>query len=78
MKIEIGGDAVEQTTRCWKQFACLSGAVEALCEVKYVVIDELYCLKRTTRRGCNYQMVFGDCLICTCPARQEISRRYGV
>jgi hypothetical protein len=56
----------------------LSGAVESLCEVEYVVIGELYCLKRTSWRGCSYERQFGDTFLCICPVRQEIYDRYGV
>jgi hypothetical protein len=78
VKIEISADVIERTTGCQRQFSCLSGAVESLCEVKYIVVGELYCLKRTTRRGCRYERLFGDTFLCTCPVRQAIYKRYRI
>jgi hypothetical protein len=38
VKIEVGADVIDRTTRCQRQqFSSLSGAVESFCEVKYVV-----------------------------------------
>jgi hypothetical protein len=78
VKIAVSANVIERTTRCQRQFSCLSGAVESLCEVEYVVVGELYCLKRTSWRGCSYERRFGDTFLCICPVRQEIYDRYGV
>jgi hypothetical protein len=78
VKIEVSADVMERATRCQRQFSCLSGAVESLCVVEYVVAGELYCLKRTSWRGCNYERRFGDTFLCICPVRQEIYDRYEV
>jgi hypothetical protein len=81
MDIRIDDDVIEQATKCGRVFSCLSGDVENLCKVSYVlyVIGDGPCLLQCmTQPPCEYGMALGNRWMCTCPVRKEIYRQYGV
>ena len=78
MKLELDEDILKKTTKCRQDFACLSAEGECLCEVEDLINDTL-CFVRATNCGfCDYKIFFGNTFICSCPARNEIYKRYKI
>jgi hypothetical protein len=79
MEIQIDLRIAAQARRCKKQFACLAGDLESLCKVKDIAPDLLYLVEDTDKQKCGYRVRFGqDAIVCLCPVRWEIYKRYGV
>ena len=74
----ISEDALKNTTRCEKEFSCLSGDSECLCKVEYCVDDSVLFVGGRVNSTCRYQMSFGDRIICSCPIRKEIYKRWKI
>jgi len=67
-----------QATRCWADFACLSGGPHPLCEVKHWLSDRYVFLKCQSRANCPYCIPFGlVSSVCACPVRNRIYRESG-
>jgi pentatricopeptide repeat protein len=79
MEIQIDLRIAAQARRCRKQLACLSGDLESLCKVKDIRVDALYLVEGMEKQGCGYQVRFGHGdVVCLCPVRREICKRYGI
>jgi hypothetical protein len=79
MEIEISDDILQSATRCQQDFSCLSGQTSHLCKVKYAVgLTVLFIEKPVDDKPCGYQASFGYHLVCNCPVRNEIYRRYKI
>lgn len=73
----ISPDAIEQTTRCDKDFACLESSEHPLCKSQYCVDCKVLFIYPPTDSNCAYPVTFGSGDVCTCPVRKEIYRKYG-
>jgi hypothetical protein len=79
MEIQVDLRIAAQARRCKKQLVCLSGDLESLCKVKDIAPDVLYLVEDTDKQKCGYQVRFGrDAVVCLCPVRREIYKRYGM
>jgi hypothetical protein len=71
----ISEEILEQTKHCNKDFSCLSGNKECLCEIKECVGCIVLFIKHQVNNGCNYKKYFGYSPLCTCPTRKEIYKQ---
>ena len=78
MKIKIDDQIIQQTTRCQKNFDCLSNEEHIYCEVEYCVNDKVHFIRCNSEEQCEYKVAFGNSFICTCPVRKEIYNRYRI
>ena len=78
MKIEINPKIIEITTKCTKNFDCLTDAQNIYCKVNECIQDEVHFVECRYRDYCTYRMTFGDSFICQCPTRKEIYNKYGI
>ncbi len=79
MDIKISKEIIKQTTQCKRDFACLSGKPEDLCEVDYRPGKWLLCMKSRKNPICDYCGDYGNSgAFCLCPTRKELYRRYGI
>ena len=78
MKFNISDKILRDTSKCKKDFSCLSGERKDLCQVKprtYKIYDYIEC---KNEEGCIYQTPLDNVFICACPTRREIYDRYGI
>ncbi len=78
MKLEIQEEVLNGTTRCRKEFACLSGTGECLCDLKYCLGGKSYFIRADKDMPCNYKVNFGNYILCSCPTRKEIYNQYNM
>ena len=76
MIVKIDESTLRSTTECDKGMQCLHGANRPLCEVDYSVMDEVFFVHCLNNKRCSYRINFGYNLMCTCPIRKEIFKRY--
>jgi hypothetical protein len=76
MIVKIDESTVKSTTNCSKGMPCLDGVKKTLCEVDECVSDEVFFVKCLNNKLCSYRINFGYDLMCTCPIRKEIYKRY--
>lgn len=76
IKLELEEKVLKEAVKCIDDYSCLSGNGKCLCQIDYVVEDELFFVKPERKKICNYMISFGFSYYCSCPARQEIYRLY--
>lgn len=76
MIININESTIRSTTSCDRDMQCLQDVNKPLCDVDYCVMDEVFFVNCLTNKRCGYRFNFGYNLICTCPVRKEIFKRY--
>jgi len=76
MILKIDESTVKSTTDCDKGMQCLYGVNKPLCEVDYCVMGEVFFINCLNNKRCSYRMHFGHSLMCTCPVRKAIFKRY--
>ncbi len=76
MKIKISEETVLKTTKCSKNFRCLSGENENLCRVVYFMSDKINFVKCLGDKDCPYLESHKKTELCNCPIRNEIYQRY--
>ena len=76
MKREVSEETRQETDKCWRGFACLSGDEDVICRVRDRVSDVIF-VEKTKQTYCPYDVTFGYSHICSCPVRREIYERYG-
>jgi hypothetical protein len=74
----VSEEAIAETKKCMKDFSCLTGLREGLCQVDYCVSGKVHFIKCLNEKHCPYTTTFGDGLICHCPTRKEIYNKHGV
>ncbi len=75
--IEIGPEILERTTKCKKDFSCLSDK-KTICQVELNVDDKIHFVKCMSAEPCDYRISFGYSFVCLCPVRKELFNRYDV
>ena len=79
MAIEISQETRDTTTKCHKDFSCLTGQSACLCRVVNCVDDVIHFVQDPAGSGCPYLEQWGlSTQYCSCPTRMAIYNRYGV
>ncbi len=76
LQIKIKQETIKKTTKCKKNFACLSTHNQVCCKVEYRINGSVLFIYCTNKEHCNYKMILGNNHICNCPTRKEIFNRY--
>lgn len=76
MNIKIDDDIIQKTTKCRKNFSCLSGETP-LCKVDECMGGAIF-IKCKEQNPCEYRAYFGYSQICCCPIRKELYHRYKI
>ena len=74
----LNSAVLQATTKCDKDFACLSDVKECLCEVKCAGQHHFVEIKPQASEDCRYYLTYHNSAYCLCPTRNEIYKRYGV
>lgn len=74
MKFDVSQDAMDRTTQCPRNFACLEAGA-CLCEVLFGGETELI-LNTFYSNACPYSKPFDLGYFCTCPVHCELNNRY--
>lgn len=77
MKLQIPENIINDTSRCRKDFTCLTEG-ECLCNVKHCLNRKSYLINPDQCPQCNYRVSTGSVLLCSCPTRKEIYNRYNI
>jgi hypothetical protein len=73
MNIKIDDNIIQKTTKCRRNFSCLSGET-TLCKVEEIMGDVIF-IKCMDSNSCEYRFYFGYSQICNCPVRKELYKR---
>ncbi len=76
-KLSIDKATLERTEKCGLNFACLAKPKETICEISEAVAGEIMFVRKNCN-FCNYSVNFGSGVLCQCPARKEIYRKYHI
>ncbi len=77
--IEIEEDIKKSTTKCEKNFSCLSDKNHKLCNAINTISNKIECVDCFGGKHCNYREPYGfSSYLCTCPIRKEIYRKYKI
>jgi hypothetical protein len=69
-------EELKARVNCSKNFACVSSAIEDLCDAKYYPdIDLLECLENEPQ-NCEFAKPYAARFICTCPLRKYIVNNF--
>jgi hypothetical protein len=77
MKLKISENILNDTTRCRKNFVCLSER-DCLCEIKYCFDGKSFVIKPDKNIICPYKVSMVTLMLCSCPTRKEIYKRYNI
>ena len=77
MNIKVDDDIIQQTTKCGKNFSCLSGE-KPICSVELCIDNKIHFIKCVSNKSCSYRVPFGYSDVCTCPVRKELYNRYKI
>ncbi len=78
MEYKIDTEILRETVKCRKNFSCLSGVKDCLCEVEDNIYNKILFIKPRSNKLCDYRNAFGYSYVCNCPTRKEIFRLYSV
>jgi hypothetical protein len=80
MALDVSQEVKDQTTKCWREFGCLSGnGCKPLCSVESCLAKRFLFLNTGAQIGCPYRVSFGfKSQICSCPVRNTLFRQHGV
>lgn len=76
--VKISDEILKKTTRCTKDFSCLSGETGELCKVESCIENKIHFIKCIKYEPCQYRMTFGYSFVCTCPTRKELYNLYRI
>ncbi len=77
--IKINEDIKKSTTKCEKNFACLSTKDYKHCKVVRSIQDNVFYIECLTWKPCSYREIFGSSsYTCNCPIRKEIYKKYKI
>lgn len=77
-EIRIKEEIVKNTTKCKKDFSCLSNKRNDLCKVELNVDNKIHFVKCMSNETCNYRISFGYSFVCQCPVRKELFNLYNI
>jgi hypothetical protein len=78
MIFKVDDLTINKTTKCEKNFSCLSKKRKDLCKVTYTVEDKVYFVECQNTEPCSYVVPFGHSFFCSCPVRKEVYVRYNI
>lgn len=80
MNYTISQEAMNRSSKCNLGFACQRPGWQPCGTVKKIISERLLEVDGAASRGrtCYYGVPYGSGFYCTCPARMEIFRNYGV
>ncbi|MFZ3059066.1 MAG: hypothetical protein WA102_04925 [Candidatus Methanoperedens sp.] len=76
--IRVNEEILKNTTKCRKDFSCLSGKRNDICRVELAVNDKIHFVKCLSDEPCDYKKSFGYSFICICPVRKELYNMYNI
>ncbi len=76
--IQIDEEVLKNTTKCKKNFSCLSDIRNNLCKVELNIDNKIHFVKCMSSEPCNYRISFGYSFVCICPVRKELFNRYNI
>ena len=77
MNIKVDENIIQKTTKCRKNFSCLSGKTP-LCSVELCIENKIHFIKCVGNESCNYRIPFGHSNVCICPVRKELYNHYKI
>jgi hypothetical protein len=77
MERNVSAGTIKKTDRCQKNFQCLT-SMDNVCEVEYLVKHNVLSIVCKYTDKCNYQSFEEGMLICNCPTRRELNRKYRI
>ncbi len=78
MKVEVSGNVLNETTKCRKNFSCLTEEHGNICKVLCCMKGDIYFVKCLGEKDCPYLEASEKTERCTCPVRKEIYQRYKI
>jgi hypothetical protein len=79
MDIKIDEDVIKSTTKCRKDFRCLSDKNYEFCKVTQSTHHNVIFIECLESNFCIYKTFFGySSYICKCPVRRELYRKYNI
>ena len=72
MNITISQETRNRTTKCLKEFQCLTDPSHAICPATRALEGDGVFIKWQGEVNCPYKMLFGQAFICNCPTRREL------
>jgi hypothetical protein len=78
MNNKVDDNIKQKTTKCRKNFSCLSGGTP-LCSVELCIENNIHFIKCVSNESCSYKVPFGySSHVCICPVRKEIYNNYKI
>ncbi len=77
MNLIVDDNIIKKTTKCRKNFCCLSGK-KPFCNVELCIEKSIHFIKCASNESCGYRVPFGYSYICVCPIRKELYNRYKI
>ena len=79
MGVTVSEDTLKGTTRCAKDFRCLSGEVDNMCQVGFLSNSApILFVQKVQDQFCGYCGHFGHSWLCSCPVRIELYNGYQI
>ncbi len=79
MEISIDEKILAETSNCQKNFSCLTGKTNDLCEIVITQFsNSVHFIRCKQDLNCNYRMDFESEKCCLCPTRKEIYNKYKI
>jgi len=75
--IEVSRESIDNTTKCDRNFECLTEGNAPRCEISNCIGCAVYFVKNSNKY-CSYGEYYGFDKYCTCPVRQEIYNKYSI
>lgn len=76
--LEIDEKTLHETSQCHRDFTCLTNNDKACCEVEKCLARNILLMKNLDKEYCNYRMFAGAYVVCGCPTRKEIYKKYNL
>jgi hypothetical protein len=77
-RIEIDEATLKSTTRCERNFSCLSSNDRTVCPPEHLIQNDVLFVKSGQTKMCPYLVHFGFGYVCSCPVRKGIYKRYRI
>ena len=77
MSIKVDDNTIQETTKCGKNFSCLSGEMPS-CSIEENIDNKIHFIKCVNNELCSYKLSFGYSYVCTCPVRKELYNNYKI
>ena len=78
MSFKVDDSTIKKTTKCEKNYSCMSKKRKELCKVTYTIMDAVHFVKCHNTEHCDYLLPYGHAFYCSCPIRKEIFHRYHI